>query len=120
MVDAVLAPSLDDLSSALASGLLTAADVWYAYRHELARMAVEKALAAPVATALHARVLACLETGNDPVPMARLVHHAAGAGDAAAVLRYAPLAAAEAMKPMRTMRWRCWNRCRKRANLPGH
>lgn len=97
MVDAVLAPSLDDLSSALASGLLTAADGWYAYRHELARMAVEEALAAPVATALHARVLACLETGNDPAPMARLVHHAAGAGDAAAVLRYAPLAAAEAI-----------------------
>jgi DNA-binding CsgD family transcriptional regulator/tetratricopeptide (TPR) repeat protein len=96
-VEGVLAPSPEDISAALASGLLTLTDRWYAYRHELARMAMENALAPPLATALHARVLSYLEAVDGQVPMARLVHHAAGAGDATAVLTYAPLAAAEAI-----------------------
>ena len=97
LVDAVLAPSGEDIAAALASGLLTAADGCYAYRHELARMSVERALAEPIAAALHARVLACLQADVGHVPTARLVHHAAGAGDANAVLTYAPVAAAEAI-----------------------
>ncbi|UPG92203.1 AAA family ATPase [Luteibacter aegosomaticola] len=98
-VDAVLAPSADDIAAALASGLLTFEDGWYAYRHELARIAMEEALATPRATSLHARVLARLEAlaDTEPVPVARLVHHAAGAADAAGVLKYAPMAAAEAI-----------------------
>jgi len=96
-VDAVLSPSPDAISAALGSGLLTVADGWYAYRHEIARMAMEKALPPPVAAAWHARVLAHLESDAPNVPSARLVHHAAGASDTAAVLRYAPVAAAEAI-----------------------
>ncbi|NID14711.1 AAA family ATPase [Luteibacter yeojuensis] len=96
-VDAVLAPLAEDISTTLASGLVTAADGWYAYRHELARMAMEEALAPHVAAALHAHMLSFLEASDGEVPMARLVHHAAGAGDAAAVLRYASAAAEEAI-----------------------
>ncbi|WP_266182886.1 ATP-binding protein [Dyella humicola] len=96
-VDAVLAPTVEEISAALASGLLTAGSGFYAYRHELARISMEQALPEPLAAALHARVLSCLEAGYDDVATARLVHHAAGAGDAAAVLKYAPQAAAEAI-----------------------
>src|SRR5690606_21703062 len=46
---------------------------------------------------LHARLFAALEAGGS-VDVARLVHHALGAGDAGAVLRLAPLAAAEAAR----------------------
>jgi hypothetical protein len=53
------------------------------FRHELARIAIERSLAAPVAAALHAQVLACLErSGDAAVTMARLVHRAEGAGKA--------------------------------------
>lgn len=96
-VDALLAPTVEGISTALACGLLTAENGFYAYRHELARISMEQALPEPLAAALHARVLSCLEASHDEVAMARLVHHAAGAGDAAAVLKYAPQAAAEAI-----------------------
>lgn len=96
-IDAVLTPLSEDISAALASGLITVADGWYAYRHELARRAMEEALASHLAATLHAHMLAFLETSDVPVPMARLVHHAAGAGDTAAVLKYAPIAAGEAI-----------------------
>ncbi|MGE7136738.1 ATP-binding protein [Luteibacter sp. NPDC031894] len=96
-VDAVLSPLDEDISAALASGLISVTDGWYAYRHELARMAMEEALSPPSAATWHAHMLACLEASDSPVAKARLVHHAAGAGDAAAVLTYAPVAAAEAI-----------------------
>jgi DNA-binding CsgD family transcriptional regulator/tetratricopeptide (TPR) repeat protein len=95
LVDALLAPTHEDIAAVLSSGLLSADGGAYAYRHELARIAVEQALPAPVAASLHARVLHHLEHMRD-VPPARLVHHAAGAGDSAAVMNYAPRAAANA------------------------
>ena len=62
------------------------------FRHELARMAVQAAMPPRRKVDLHARLLAVLEArdGADP---ALLAHHAEGAGDARAVLRYAPEAA---------------------------
>jgi ATP/maltotriose-dependent transcriptional regulator MalT len=96
-VDAVLTPLAEDVTAALASGLLTLTDGWYAYRHELARIAMEKSLPAPHAMLLHENMLAHLEAEGSGVPLARLVHHAAGAHDTAAVLRYVPAAAAEAI-----------------------
>jgi ATP/maltotriose-dependent transcriptional regulator MalT len=95
IVDEVLAPTPADAAGALASGLLTADGRAYAFRHELARIAVEQALPAPLAAALHAKVLACLEQRGG-VAMSRLVHHASGAGDSAAVLKYALQAGDEA------------------------
>jgi len=95
LVDALLSPSRENITTVLSSGLLSADEGTYAYRHELARMAVEQALPVPVATSLHARVLHYLESIQG-TPLARLVHHAAGAGDCAAVMTYAPRAAADA------------------------
>jgi ATP/maltotriose-dependent transcriptional regulator MalT len=96
IVEAVLAPAPEDIAAALASGLLIADGRTYAFRHELARIAVEQALPAPMAAALHARVLAFLEQRGQGAAMSRLVHHASGAGDAQAVLKYALQAGNEA------------------------
>jgi DNA-binding CsgD family transcriptional regulator/tetratricopeptide (TPR) repeat protein len=93
----VAAPSPDEVAAAIHSGLLQAQDMYIGYRHELARMAMEQALPAPVASGLHARVLAALESSTEAdISPARLVHHAAGAGQRAAVSRLAPLAAVHA------------------------
>jgi len=95
LVDAILGPGPEDVASALASGLLVAQASHFAFRHELARRAIEEALAAPTAASLHARVLAHLESqGATGSALARIVHHAQAAGQAAAVLRHAPRAAA--------------------------
>jgi DNA-binding CsgD family transcriptional regulator len=62
-----------------------------AFRHELARRAVEKAMPRSRSRLLHARVLAELRAaGADP---ARLVHHAERAGDDDTLVEVAPLAA---------------------------
>jgi DNA-binding CsgD family transcriptional regulator/tetratricopeptide (TPR) repeat protein len=79
----------------LARGVLTAVPDGLAYRHELLRRAVEEELSPVRRAALHARVLAAL-TDRPGVDPARLVHHAHHAGDAPAVLRWAPVAARRA------------------------
>jgi DNA-binding CsgD family transcriptional regulator len=68
------------------------------FRHELARVAIEDALAPARRRQLHARVLKVLGAPGSPWARqhARLVHHALLAGDQAAVLRLAPLAEHEA------------------------
>jgi DNA-binding CsgD family transcriptional regulator len=97
LVDALVAPSLDELEAALASGLLVADGDFLAYRHELGRVAVESALSAPAAQAWHARLLTALVAREGTAP-ARLVHHAVRAGDGAAVARHGTLAAEEAQR----------------------
>jgi ATP/maltotriose-dependent transcriptional regulator MalT len=89
---ALLADDLAAVEEALAGGVLTATAEGVGYRHELLRRAVEDALSPVRRAALHARVLAALDDrpGVDP---ARLVHHAHHAGDTAAVLHWAPIAA---------------------------
>ena len=68
-----------------------------AFRHELARLAVESTLSPLRRQTLHAEVLQRLLThGEDLSQAARLVHHATGAHDAALISRYAPLAARHA------------------------
>jgi DNA-binding CsgD family transcriptional regulator len=67
------------------------------FRHELARLAVERALAPGRRAELHGRVLAALLARGGAAPdSARLTHHADGAGDGAAVLAHAPVAARRA------------------------
>jgi len=67
------------------------------FRHELARLAVERVLAPGRRADLHGRALAALlsRPGAAPDP-ARLAHHADGAGDGPAVLAHAPVAARRA------------------------
>jgi DNA-binding CsgD family transcriptional regulator len=89
---ALLGAHAEAVDECLARGVLTATDEGVAFRHELLRRAVEESLSPVRRAALHAEVLADLvsRAGVDP---ARIVHHAHHAGDAAAVLRWAPVAA---------------------------
>ncbi len=81
----------------LARGLLQSDGERYSFRHELARETVLQSTDPAARIALHARVLAALEAdASEPVSLARLAHHADGAGDRDAVLRYAPAAARQA------------------------
>jgi DNA-binding CsgD family transcriptional regulator/tetratricopeptide (TPR) repeat protein len=76
--------------------LVGGADGW-AFRHELARLAVEQTLLPATSAALHARALQALRAagGQDD---ARLAHHAAAAGDGAAALEHASRAAVRAAR----------------------
>ncbi|MCE0767339.1 LuxR C-terminal-related transcriptional regulator [Pseudonocardia kujensis] len=89
---------LDDLSvlaPAERAGLLEVRPDAVAFRHELARRAIDDALPATRRMALHAAVLRALTAGDEP-DLARVVHHAAGAGDDPALAEYAPAAARQA------------------------
>ena len=66
-----------------------------AFRHELARRAVEGSLPVSVRMDLNARVLAALLTADES-DLTRVVHHAVQAGDGAAVAAHAPEAARRA------------------------
>ena len=91
----VLCPGwVEDALPAEARGMLTVHEDAVAFRHELARRAVEESLTALGARGRHARVLAALQTlGADP---ARLVHHAERAGDDETLAQVAPEAARSA------------------------
>jgi DNA-binding CsgD family transcriptional regulator/tetratricopeptide (TPR) repeat protein len=79
----------------LASGLLTGDGGWLRFRHEIARMAVQQAIAAHRRRSVHARILAALEAAGCDDD-AQLAFHAEGAGDGPAALRYAAAAARRA------------------------
>jgi DNA-binding CsgD family transcriptional regulator len=78
-----------ELEACLASGMLRSERDAVAFRHEIARVAIEESLPPDRRIALHRRALGALESRGD---LARLAHHADAAGDAEAVLRYAPAA----------------------------
>jgi ATP/maltotriose-dependent transcriptional regulator MalT len=97
LVQAILAPPLAAIEECLDAGLLLTEGNALAFRHELARVAIEQSLSTLRAQDLHGRVLAVLERdGTMPVSLAWRVHHASRANDASAVLRLAPEAAREA------------------------
>jgi DNA-binding CsgD family transcriptional regulator len=85
------------LDECVAAGMLQGQAGEVGFRHELARLTVERALGPGRRADLHGRTLAALLTrpGAAPDP-ARLAHHADGAGDAPAVLAHAPVAARRA------------------------
>jgi DNA-binding CsgD family transcriptional regulator/tetratricopeptide (TPR) repeat protein len=99
LLQAVLAPPLAAIEECLDAGLLVADGKRQAlaFRHELARVAIEQSLSVPRAQALHAQVLEALDHADaSRVSLAWRVHHADRARDAEAVLRLAPDAAREA------------------------
>jgi len=97
VIDAILAPTPEVVAAALSSGLLSVDGDCYAFRHELSRISVADAIGRPRSQTLHSQVLAALQAEPaGKVAPARLVHHAANAGDSDAVLRYAPQSAAKA------------------------
>ena len=99
LLNAVAGQTFAAIDELLASAILSLDQGAVAFRHELARRAVEDGLLPMRSRELHARVLAALRSrGEDPAHLARLVHHAAGAGDSASVLRLAPSAAEHASR----------------------
>ena len=83
------------MDECLTAGALVSDAGGFRFRHEIARRAVEEALAAHRLIALNQRVLAeLINCGVEDA--ARLAHHADAAGDATAVLQFAPVAAQQA------------------------
>ena len=97
LLQAVAGDSLDQLEDCLTSGMLHADARGVAFRHELARLAIDDSIVVNRKVELHARALEALTRPPSGVlDLARLAHHAEAAGDAEAVLRFAPAAAARA------------------------
>ena len=91
LLEAVGGVDFVHLDACLGSGMLVHADGTVAFRHELARLAVEDAIAPHRRVQLHRDVLRELSsTPHGPIDPARLSHHADAAGDVEAVLRHAP------------------------------
>ena len=97
LLEQLAAGDLTQLEECLTSGMLNAEPDAVAFRHDLARLAVEEAVPPNRKRSLHERAVTALAAPAGGVPdLARLAHHADAAGDADAVLRYAPAAGARA------------------------
>ena len=84
------------LEECINAGMLRCEDEALAFRHELARRATEDSLAVPRRQSLHGLILKALLNRKSEAQLARIVHHAAQAGEEEAVLKYAPVAARQA------------------------
>lgn len=97
LLEAILGSTTSALEECLSSGMLSLEQKTVAFRHELARQAVESMLSPLRLQTLHSQVLqALLSRGEETSQAARLVHHALGAQDERLVACYAPLAAWQA------------------------
>lgn len=97
LLEAVLGEVMEAIEESLSSGMLFLDHTTVAFRHELARLAVESTLSPLRQQALHAQVLQALMARKEDASQAtRLVHHALGAQDGTLVAHYAPLAALQA------------------------
>src|SRR5437016_5729938 len=88
-------PDEAGIEGCLSIGMVRDEDGALAFRHELARRALEDSLTQARRQSLHAKVLSILAQMHG-IPPARLAHHADGARNAPDVLRFAPVAAAQA------------------------
>ncbi|MEA2123595.1 MAG: hypothetical protein QOI80_377, partial [Solirubrobacteraceae bacterium] len=85
------------LDECLAAGILRAEGDALAFRHELARLAIEESLLPDRRVAMHRLALTALaDSPSGGADLARLAHHAEAAADGRAVLRHAPAAAEHA------------------------
>ena len=97
LLEALADGALAGIDECVNSGMLRSEPGGVAFRHELARIAIEESLEPERMVLLHRRAVAALEEPAIGTPdLARLAHHAEAAGDAAAVLRFAPAAGSEA------------------------
>jgi DNA-binding CsgD family transcriptional regulator len=93
LLEGIGGDGLESLDACLASGILRSEDRAVAFRHELARQAIEESIAPHRRVRLHRAALAALREPAEGRPdLARLAHHAEAAGDATAVLELAPAA----------------------------
>jgi DNA-binding CsgD family transcriptional regulator/tetratricopeptide (TPR) repeat protein len=98
LLESLAEAAVDRLDECLSSGILASLTGAVTFRHELARLAIEESVPPIRKLELHRKALRALEDPprGDP-DLARLAHHAEAAGDADAVLRFAPAAGARAM-----------------------
>jgi DNA-binding CsgD family transcriptional regulator/tetratricopeptide (TPR) repeat protein len=96
LLEELLHPDEASIQECVDDGLLSPAEDGFAFRHDLARRAIEATLSAADAVEMHKRVLEAYSRSGDETMLACLVHHAANANDREAVLRLAPLAACQA------------------------
>jgi len=97
LLDETIKPAASALDECLNAGMVRLEGETLAFRHELARLAIEDSIPALWRQSLHKEVLKALSArGPEQIQLARLVHHAALAGDEAAVLQFTPLAAKQA------------------------
>ena len=97
LLEAIAGEAVSSLDECLTAGMLTMQPVGVAFRHELARVVMEEALAPDRKVDLHRKALAALREPPAGAPdLARLAHHAEAAGEAEAVLTFAPPAAERA------------------------
>jgi DNA-binding CsgD family transcriptional regulator/tetratricopeptide (TPR) repeat protein len=95
LLEQAVRPDEAGIEGCLGIGMVRYEDASLAFRNELARRALQDSLSQPRLHSLHSKVLAVL-TGRPGIPAARLAHHADGARMAEDVLRFAPMAAAQA------------------------
>ena len=97
LLDALGGEHMASLDACLDAGMLRSDGDAVAFRHELARRAVEESIGPGRRVLLHREVLQALQRPPAGTPdLARLAHHAEGADDAVQVLRTAPAAAERA------------------------
>jgi DNA-binding CsgD family transcriptional regulator len=98
LLEALAGEDVVALEECLSSGMLVdAGSGAVAFRHELARLTIEEAIEPRRRLSLHQVALASLAAPPAGLPdAARLAHHADAAGDADAVIRFAPAAAERA------------------------
>jgi DNA-binding CsgD family transcriptional regulator/tetratricopeptide (TPR) repeat protein len=97
LLESLADDAVDRLEECLSSGMLASVSGGVAFRHELARLAVEESLPPNRRLELHRKALRALEDPAGGAPdLARLAHHAEAAGDANAVLEFASAAGARA------------------------
>jgi ATP/maltotriose-dependent transcriptional regulator MalT len=92
-----LVGGLDMLAEAERRGMLHVDRERVAFRHELARRAIEHSLPQTRRVALNRAVVTALLASPEP-DLARVVHHAVQAGDVATIVRYGPTAGREAAR----------------------
>lgn len=92
LLEAVAGVDASALDECLESGALIGGPATYHFRHEITRMAVERATPAHSRSQLHAAALTQLEQAT-PTDHARLAHHAESAGDSHSAFHHAQIAA---------------------------
>lgn len=95
LLEALAPAAAGALDECLGSGMVVLAGGRVEFRHEIARQVVEESLPPGRRAGLHRAALAAL-AGQAVQDLARLAHHAEAAGDAGAILRFAPAAAERA------------------------
>ncbi len=97
ILERIVGADLGPLDECIERGLLVLDDNRAAFRHELARLAIENALSTVKRMRLNARIVQALAEGSGDTPdtdtLTRLSHHAIAARDASTIVRYGPAAA---------------------------